>query len=345
MPDAVEIDGALGEGGGQVLRTALALSIVTGCPFRIHSIRANRRQPGLARQHAEGVRAAAAICGGRVTEAAVGTTALAFVPGSVRPGSYRFEIGTAGATSLLLHALYLPLCLADGSSSLVLGGGTHVPWSPSFEYLAHCWVPNLRRLGLELSVRLERAGFYPPGGGELHVNLHGGSRPRPVHWVEPSERPRCRGWSQQAGLRAEVAERQRAGALEVLEAAGIACPIAVGALEARSPGTAIALLAEGSDCLVCVTGLGERGKRAEVVGREAAQAFAAHLATHCPVDEHAADQLLLPLALAPGPSAFLTPRATPHLLTNARVIEAFLPVRIGTEPAASGGTRVTVQPG
>jgi RNA 3'-terminal phosphate cyclase (ATP) len=344
MPGWVEIDGAQGEGGGQVLRTALALAIVTGRPLRIAGIRANRPRPGLARQHMAGVRAAAAICGGRLSDVALGTTALEFVPGPVRPGVYRFAIGTAGATSLLLHTVYLPLCLASGDSSLALRGGTHVPGSPSFEYLAHCWAPNLERLGLHVELNLVRAGFYPPGGGEVQVTLRGGARPAPARWEAALERPRCRGWSLQAGLRPEVAQRQRAGALEALAGADIACEVSVGVLQAPSPGTAIALLAEGPQCHACVTALGERGKRAEAVGREAGEAFAALLAARCPVDEHAADQLLLPLALAGAPSAFLTPRATPHLTTNAAVIEAFLPVRIATAPVPGGGTRVSLEP-
>ncbi len=352
MTDGVEIDGALGEGGGQVLRTALALAIITGRPVRLRNIRANRPKPGLARQHLAALQAAAAICAGRHSPVEVGSTALDFSPGPVRCGDYRFAIGTAGAVSLLLHSVYLPLCLAQGDSTLELAGGTHVPWSPTFEYLAFCWAPNLRRLGIHIHLDLRRAGFYPPGGGSLHVRVRGGAAVGAVHWEAPVTRPRWHGVSLQANLTPEVAARQRQGALAVLGPAlmerGLLQsremePLTVGTLQAASPGSTIALVAEGVDCSASVTGLGARGKRAEAVGREAALAFAAHVNSCCPVDVHAADQLVLPLALAGAPSTFLTPRATAHLSSNARVIEAFLPVRIGIEPAAPVGVRVMVQ--
>lgn len=340
----IAIDGAEGEGGGQMLRSALSLSLLTGKPFRMVNIRLGRRNPGLARQHLACVQACCAIADSRAEGAEVGATALTFAPGAVRPGRWRFEIGTAGAVSLLLHTLYLPLCLAAGPSELELSGGTHVPWSPSYEYLERCWAPLMARLGLSVSLRLERAGFYPPGGGRLAVRLAGGGHVRAVDWTQPVAEPRLSGVSLQAGLQPEVAERQAQGAAAVLAGRGLSCPIAVGALEASSPGTAIALVAESAVGPACVTGLGERGVRAEVVGRRAAEAFVAYLETGAPLDAHAADQLVLPLALAGAPSTLLVARATAHLAGNARVIERFLPVRIATAPDECGRALVRVLP-
>ncbi len=344
MTDVVEIDGSGGEGGGQILRTALALSLITGRRLRIANIRARRRRPGLAPQHLTAVQASAAVSDARVSSLAVGTMELEFVPGPLVPGRYRFDIGTAGSTALLLHTLYLPLALAAGPSRLQLAGGSHVPWSPTYEYLSACWAPNLRRLGLEVSLTLVRPGFYPRGGAEIVARLRGSAAPRAVQWTRPLRGRRLWGRSLQARLDPEVAVRQCQGARAALARRGYDCPIETGVLHANSPGTAIALVAAGPDADACVTGLGERGKRAEVVGAEAAEAFADLLDSACPVDEHAADQLLLPLALAGAPSAFLTPRATLHLTTNARVIERFLPVRIAIAPDEAGRTRVTIDP-
>lgn len=339
---AVELDGAAGEGGGQILRTALALSLITGRPFRIHDIRARRKRPGLAPQHLAAVRAAAAVGCARVSGAEPGSAALDFTPGAVRVGSYRFDIGTAGAVSLLLQTVLWPLALQAGPSSLVLTGGTHVPWAPTFEYLSLCWAPLVRRMGVRLALRLAKAGFYPKGGGEVRVELSGGAAPRGVHWDAPVLFDAFTGISLQAGLGEEVAERQAAGAREVLLAAGIPCPIATGALKAASPGTAIALLAGSRWAPVCATALGERGKRAETVGREAAEALARLVHARAPVDPHAADQILLPLALAGEPSVFLVSWPTAHLRTNAQVIGQFLPVCITIEPESQGRALVRV---
>jgi RNA 3'-terminal phosphate cyclase (ATP) len=341
--DAVELDGFAGEGGGQILRTALALSLVTGRPFRIRNIRARRKKPGLAPQHLAAVRAAAEIGTARVQGAGLGSTALDFTPGGVRAGDYRFDIGTAGAVSLLLQTLLWPLALQAGPSSLVLTGGTHVPWAPTFEYMSLCWAPLLRRMGVPLTLRLARAGFYPKGGGKLRVELPGGATPRGVHWDAPVIFDAFTGISLQSGLREEVAERQAAGAREVLLAAGIRCPIATGVLKAVSPGTAVALVAGSRWAPVCATALGQRGRRAEAVGREAASALARLVAARAPVDPHAADQILL--SLAGEPSVFLTSWFTDHLCTNARVIEHFLPMRILIAPEQQGRALVRIEPG
>jgi RNA 3'-terminal phosphate cyclase (ATP) len=340
----VELDGSAGEGGGQILRTALSLSLVTGTPFRIRNLRAKRAKPGLAPQHLAAVRACAAIGNGAVTGATLGSTTLEFAPGAVQPGHYRFDIGTAGSTALLLQALVWPLALRPEPSTLTLIGGTHVPSAPTFEYLSLCWAPTIRRLGIGISLRMPKAGFFPKGGGELRVTLRGGAALHGVRWDTPVVFDAFTGLSLQAGLKEEVAERQAAGARAVLEAAGIYCPMSTATLTALNPGTAIALLAGSRTAPVCATALGARGKPAETVGQEAAEELVRLVRARAPVDPHAADQLLLPLALAGEPSAFLTSWPTEHLRTNAQVVERFLPTRIAIAPEPRGCALVRVEP-
>src|SRR5262245_3061068 len=166
MADVIEIDGSQGEGGGQVLRSSLALALLTGRPFHLRNVRARRSKPGLQPQHLKSVQAAAEIGQAKVKGASLGSCDLVFEPGPVRGGAYRFDIGTAGATGLVLHTVYLPLALrGEGPSEVTLIGGTHVTHSPSFHFLDATWRPYLERLGLQIGLRLDRPGFYPRGGG------------------------------------------------------------------------------------------------------------------------------------------------------------------------------------
>ncbi len=322
----IVIDGSMGEGGGQVLRTSLALSLLAGTPFRIGNIRANRTRPGLAAQHLKSVEAAAAVGSARVEGAARGSTALTFEPGEVRAGGYRFEVGTAGATSLVLQTVALPLALAPAESSLTVTGGTHVPWSPSFHYLDRQWRPVLADLGLRVEVALKGLGFYPRGGGTLEARLGPGREPpRPLRLEDRGRLLRVTGRSAAAGLPASIAERQARRARERLASLGVPVEVATEVLDAPSPGTFLFLEALFERARCCATGLGERGKPAERVADEAVDEVEAYVRSGAAVDEHLADQILLPLALAEGGSAFTTARVTRHLTTNAEVIRRFLP--------------------
>ena len=324
----VEIDGALGEGGGQILRSALSLSLVTGQPFHIYNIRARRPKPGLRPQHMMAVRAAAQVSGAQVEGLSPGSQELTFVPRPVRPGEYRFDIGTAGSTSLVLQTLFLPLSRAQGSSTITLIGGTHVPWSPPYHYLAWHWLPMLQRLGFRAQLSMERAGFYPRGGGLVRAIIHPCKDIQPLHLLRPGSLTAIRGLSAVARLDMNIARRQRQRALGRLR--GLGCPVDIEtrALPAPSPGTALILLARFEHSHACFTSLGKRGKPAEKVADEAVEALLETLHARAAVDPHLADQLLLPLALAAGASAFTTARITRHLLTNAQVISEFLPLRI-----------------
>ncbi len=338
----VEIDGALGEGGGQVLRTALTLSILTGRPLRITRIRAGRAKPGLQPQHLAAVRAAAQISQAQVTGDYVNSQALTFAPADVRPAAYRCDIGTAGATSLVLQTIWLPLALAGAASEITVTGGTHVPWSPCYHYLAWQWLPFLRRIGLDGELQLDLAGFYPAGGGIVQARIAAAEAVSPLRLTERGALKGIRGLSLVANLDMSIAERQRDRALRRLAGRHNRLEIEAAEVGANNKGTALILLAEFRHSTACFSALGAPGKRAEQVADEACLWLEKFLAGVGAVDEHLADQLLLPLACATGPSEYRTARITPHLLTNAEVIRAFgvAAIEISEETGKAGLVRI-----
>jgi len=340
----IEIDGTTGEGGGQILRSALTLSLLTGRRVRMVRVRARRDNPGLRFQHLMAVQAAARVGGARVAGDRIGSQELDFAPGPVAAGDYHFDIGTAGAASLVLQTVLLPLALAAGPSGVAVTGGTHVPFSPCFHYLDWHWRPLMARLGVAFALEMPRAGFYPPGGGEIRAHIPGGARPNGLELTERGRLLRVRGLSAVANLPGEIAERQRARTLRLL--GDLECPVevAVGSLPASSPGTVLALLAEFEQAQACFFALGERGKRAEQVAEEAASDLRGFLASGAVVDRWAADQLLLPLALAGKPSTLRTAEITLHLLTQVEVIGRFLPARIAVEGRLGEPGTVRVRP-
>ncbi len=340
------LDGAMGEGGGQVLRSALSLSLLTGRPFLMSRIRAHRDRPGLRPQHLAAVRAAARIGQARVSGDRVGSAEIDFFPGPVLPGAYHFDIGTAGATALVLQTLLLPLARAPIESEIAIHGGTHVPWSPCFHYLDWHWRPMLARLGIPFDLEMPMAGFYPEGGGELRARIRGGARPKPLHLAERGALRRVRGLSAVANLPIEIGERQRTRALRALKTVlpGIRPELDLLELPAHSRGTLLLLLVEFEAGQACFFSLGARGKRAEQVAEEAVNGLEGFLKGDGALDPWLADQLLLPLAMAEGQSVFHTSEATLHLLTNAEVIRRFLPVAIGIDAPLGRPATIRVQP-
>ncbi|MGH2593723.1 MAG: RNA 3'-terminal phosphate cyclase [Anaerolineae bacterium] len=331
----VEIDGSHGEGGGQVLRTALTLSALTGMPTHIHHIRAGRRKPGLAPQHLTGVLALAQVCDADVRGAAIGSMELTFQPRArPRPGAYVFDVtqtaqrGSAGAVTLLLQTL-LPLAFAGGASHLTLKGGTHVPWSPPFDYVAQVYLPTVARMGLQAGCHLEAWGFYPAGGGQISVDIDGvaGSL-TPLTLVARGALKRVRGVAVACNLSADIAQRIANRARNVLKDAGMPTDITPRRERGAGPGAGLFLIAEYEHALAGFSALGAKGKPSEQVADEACRDLLAHHAGDAPVDEHLADQLLLPMALADGRSEFRTFRITQHLLANMHIIRHFIPARI-----------------
>lgn len=350
--ELLEIDGAQGEGGGQVLRTALALSTITGQPLRLYNIRLHRPKPGLMAQHLRCVDAAAAICGAEVTGAALHSQAIVFRPGQVDSGRYRFDIGTAGATTLVLQTVFLPLSLAGSASSLSITGGTHVPWSPCFHYLDLHWLPVLRRCGFEARLGLETAGYYPQGGGRMDAAIRPASSLQSATLDRRGALQRVRGISAISNLNLDIAERQKRHALRRLQNLpwGAAPDLRIKTEQFPSPGkgTLLLLAAEFEGGAACYFGLGAPGKPAERVADEAIDALLAFITTGAAVDQYLADQLLLPLAVIASrsptnpPSTIAASQVTQHLLTNAEVIRRFLPIQISIEGSLGQPGSITI---
>ncbi len=329
----IEIDGSHGEGGGQVLRTSLALSLITGKPFHLRKIRAKRTKPGLQAQHLMSVRAAAEIGAATAQGDRLGSGDLRFEPGAVRPGQYHFKVGTAGATSLVLHTICLPLALAGGASTVTIEGGTHVKASPCFHFLERSWAPYLKSIGVHVEVSLERAGFYPRGGGRIHACITSTSDLRGFTGMAAAPIRRVRIHSVVAGLPDHVADRLVQTAHRRLSALGLEVETCRQAWPG-GPGCMLGIELTTIPAPTFLFALGERGKPAEVVAKEAIEQIECFLAVQpLGVDEHSADQMLLPLALAKGASEFRVAAISSHLRTNATVIQHFLTRAIKIEGA------------
>jgi RNA 3'-terminal phosphate cyclase (ATP) len=325
----IELDGSEGEGGGQIVRSALTLALLTGQPFRLVNIRAQRRKPGLQSQHLTCVKAAAEIGQAQYIGAEIGSRSLYFEPRTVQGGNYRWDIGTAGAVALVLQTVFLPLLLRTHQPSQVaIIGGTHVPHAPCAHYLLHTWVGYLQRLGLEISLELIRPGFYPRGGGQIIAILQPSSQVQSLQLLERPVIDTALIWSACAHLRRSVAERQAHRLRERLQAAGLQTELKMERWQSLSPGSMAAVVFQQTVVPTLLFALGERGKPAEVVADAAADQALSFLRSEAPVDPFAADQLLLPLAFSRQPSVYRTSCITRHLTTNAQVIRRFLATEI-----------------
>lgn len=319
----IVIDGSLGEGGGQILRSSLALSLVTGRPFRIHRIRAGRGKPGLQRQHLVAVQAAAAVGEATVTGASLGSQDLTFQPGPVKSGDYVFPIGSAGSTTLVLQTVLPPLLMAGGRSRVRIQGGTHNPHAPPYDFVEKTFVPLLARMGASVRLTLERRGFYPAGGGAIVADIESAAwRRLDLGARGPIEDMRARAIL--IRLPRHVAERELALAARslTLHASEID-----EAHAGPSPGNALMIEIRSSQVTELITGFGERGVAAERVAETAVQEALRYLASDAAVGEHLADQLLIPMALAGGGS-MITVAPSLHTQTNIDVVKTFLDVAI-----------------
>jgi len=353
---SVQIDGSHGEGGGQIVRTALSLSVMTGRATKITDIRAGRPNPGLAAQHLTAVQALATLCVAEVHGASLNSTELVFTPQApVRAGSYRFDVaaarpgGSAGAVTLVLQALMPPLALASGRSRVVLRGGTHMAWSPPFDYLCDVWQPAVRRMGIAADCALTVSGWFPIGQGEVSATIEGHSRTgvrpfAPLGLVDRGRLRRVFGRALAANLPAHIPQRMVAQAQTSLAHLQVRLDLAAVEIHAACAGAGLFLTAE-YDALRCgFNALGERGKPAERVAEEACAALMDHHASGAALDAHLADQILVPMAFAAGESRFTVERVTQHLETNAWVIERFDVAHIEIARQPTGTALVTVAP-
>jgi len=321
-------------GGGQLLRSALSLSLATGRAFRMTQIRGKRPKPGLMRQHLTCVRAAAEICGGVADGAEIGSGELAFTPGKVVGGDYAFAIGSGGSTTLVLQTLLPALLHAKTPSTLRIEGGTHNPMAPPFEFLEQCYLPVLKGMGVKATATLERPGFMQAGGGVLAAAIQPLRKWKKLKLVERGERIETFGRVLHAHLLRKIAQREIGAAAKVLDLPEDHFEIRY-ANESVGPGNAILLGARFANVCEISTGIAQRGKSAEAVATGAAKGLRGYLASSAPVGVHLADQLLLPMALAGG-GVFHTLSISDHLRTNVALIERFLPSRFVIEERERG---------
>jgi RNA 3'-terminal phosphate cyclase (ATP) len=341
ITEMIEIDGSAGEGGGQIIRTSLALSLITGKPFSVRKVRANREKPGLQNQHLTCVRAAAEVGSAEVEGAKLQSTAFTFSPGEIQPGNYRFSIGTAGSVLLVLQTLLPPLMMAQAESTLFLEGGTHNPHAPPFDFIESTFVPLINKMGPAVTAELEKMGFYPPGGGKIKVTIRPSSATlTPLHLE-------ARGTSEVSArclvikLPTNVAEREISVLQKSIPQLKKSDVSLAQSSNAVSPGNVVTVWVKSDQLVETITQIGERGLRAEVVAERAAQEVNRYLRVDAAVGEHLADQLLLPLSLAGGGS-YVTQTPTLHTKTNIEIIKRFLKVDIRVERLEDELYRVSI---
>lgn len=344
----IEVDGSQGEGGGQVLRTCLSLSALTQRPFRLHHIRAKRKQPGLRPQHLTAVRAVAAICQAEITGDHLNADCLEFYP-QARPqgGAYTFDVteatqgGSAGAVTLIFQAIVWPLLFAEAPASVILRGGTHVPFSPPFHYLSEVAAPMFTRLGADFRVRLAAWGWYPAGGGEMQAEIRPISHLQATSFARPanSHQPPVVGLAAVTNLPAHIPHRMARRADNLLRPAGWETKITAVRENGRGPGAGLMLWLPQAG----FTSLGRQGLPADKVAETAVADLLAFLHTGADVDKHLADQLLLPLALAQGQSQFTTDQLTQHTLTNADLLRRWLDCSIVIEGQLNQPAHITIE--
>ncbi|MGE0607966.1 MAG: RNA 3'-terminal phosphate cyclase [Pirellulales bacterium] len=334
------LDGSQGEGGGQILRTSLALSLITGQAFCLKKIRAGRKKPGLLHQHLAGVKAAATVGNAQVIGAELGSREITFQPGEAQPGEYFFAVGTAGSAVLVLQTVLPPLWMAAGPSRVTAEGGTHNRMAPPFEFLERAFFPLVEQMGPRLTASLHRHGFFPAGGGRVTVEVQPTADWRPLRLERRGGLRSGEATALVSRLPRHIAQRELQSVQETLDWPAHAFKIQE-VTDSPGPGNAVILTVESQHVVEVFTGFGERGVPAETVAGAAAAEAAEYLAADAPVGQHLADQLILPLALA-GDGSFRTLTATPHTITNIEVVERFLPVTFTVEPDSEQTCRISV---
>ncbi len=340
----LEIDGSHGEGGGQIVRMAVALSALTSTPVRVVNVRARRKNPGLAAQHATAIRAVGTLCDARLEGVGVGSSAFTFEPGPLHGGSFSFDVGTAGSIALVLQAC-LPAAFAAGHVELTVRGGTDVPWSPPLDYFGHVFLRLLAKMGGRAKIDVAMRGYYPRGGGLVRVEIREPSAWQLLHLSTRGDIERIAGRAHVSNLPEAVVKRMKASALQRLSGfmeVKVHDEV-LGPDRAIGPGGAIVLWAETADTILGADALAEKGKRAEKVGEDAAAGLVKDIESGATLDVHAADQLLVYTALAEAPSEFLVREVSEHAHTMMWLLTSFLGAQF--EATQQGGLqKVSVHP-
>jgi len=328
--ETVFVDGSMGEGGGQILRTSLALACITGRNLHIENIRAARRKPGLAKQHLICVRAAREICGGQCKGAAIGSQALDFQPGPIHSGSFSFDIGSAGSATLVIQTILPALFVADKPSTVTVTGGTHNPWAPPFDFLAETFLPAIRTAGFDADCKILKHGFFPAGGGKITLNI----QPRQekpnqtIDFCQPAENVQIYARIYTAKLPAHIAQRQKKLLLQSkLDFKNIEH---FEVTSSDGPGNCIILKLCGGSRTTVFTGFGQKGKPSEKVLGEVVKLAEDFLTSGAATDRFSADQLLIYMAISKS-GCYTTNDLTTHLTTNIETIKKFLSVDFKTE--------------
>ena len=329
----IRIDGSTGEGGGQMLRSALSLSLVTGKAFRIENIRAKREKPGLLRQHLTAVVAASEVAGAEAEGATLGSKTLTFIPGPVRPGNYHFTIGTAGSGTLVFQTILPALMTASGRSEITIEGGTHNMQAPPLDFLQKAFLPVLNRLGPKVGIRLEKYGFYPAGGGRLIATIEPCERLSSIQLLERGEIERRSAVAIVANLPRSIAQRETDTIVKLLNWDEQVAQV-VETRNSVGPGNIVLIELASRNVTELFCGFGRIGASAESVASEAADAARSYMASGAAAGEHLTDQLLLPFALAGG-GAFTAEKLNLHSRTNIEIIHHFLPVDFVTTEEGS----------
>ncbi|MCB9756947.1 MAG: RNA 3'-terminal phosphate cyclase [Candidatus Omnitrophica bacterium] len=336
----IKIDGSIGEGGGQILRTALGLSLVTGEPFTIENIRAKRSKPGLLRQHLTAVEAATKIGDAKVDGNVIGSQKLTFYPGEVTAGEYHFSVGTAGSATLVLQTILPALMIADSPSIIVIEGGTHNPFAPPVDFLKIVFAPILKQMGVDLEVTLHRHGFYPAGGGKIEAKIVPIKKLKPIFLLERGKLKGIKARSLFAQIPGNVAVREIAVAKKHFSLEDDQSEI-FQAMDSQGPGNIFTVEVDSENIREMFVGFGELRKSAEAVAHEAIEQVKKYLQIDAPVGTYLADQLLIPFALAKG-GEFKTTALTLHSLTNAEIIEKFMDVKINFVDLGNGQCHVSI---
>lgn len=328
MNKMIKVDGSVGEGGGQILRTCLAISMILKQPFELVNIRANRKNPGLSSQHLKCIELASNISNAQINGVSLGSKEITFSPNEIIPGDYRIDIKTAGSISLIFQTVCLPLAFAESKSRIVLMGGTHVPWSPTYHYLSYQWLYYMRKIGVSSRLTFVRAGFYPKGEGKIIAEVFPSDEIQPIELTNRGNLVRIKGISAVANLDIDLAKRQRTQAGKRLKSLGYQYQIKIDKLRAKWKNTTMLLFAEYDSGSGCYTALGAVAKRAEAVADEVVDSILGFINSDGCIDEYLADQIILPLVFTKKKSSFKTNKITNHLLTNIHVIQQFLDVAI-----------------